>query len=367
MLSAEPNFVWWFLGVVVATLGAILLAPLRDWIADRIIQWFKFLRATITGFPKYMYLRSFVLSNTPLWSFRNAGGLQLSHAPPVLTIMNFKGGVGKTTIAANLAASFATRRGLRVLLVDLDYQGSLSELMRVQNESGKNLLSKWLTSKATQMTVETSTSDVIGLAQVKIVTAEYELTDVEDNQLLRWLIGETFDDVRSRIGRRLTNNRQKYLEHFDLVIMDAPPRLSLASANALRASSYVLVPTKLQPMSALPIAKMLSYLETFRSRINAKFEVLGVICNMTRGFAPSGTETGVIAAIEGALGESSDRPGIFDQFIPDRAGIGRPQGTHLAYLATGKSGEENRQIFDALSAEIGAKMNLPVALAKAAE
>ena len=45
---------------------------------------------------------------------------------PVIAFFNNKGGVGKTTVAGNLLSYFAKKRGLRVLVIDLDYQGSLS-------------------------------------------------------------------------------------------------------------------------------------------------------------------------------------------------------------------------------------------------
>src|SRR5204862_249242 len=48
--------------------------------------------------------------------------------PPVVAVLNFKGGVGKTTLTANLAATFAGH-GERVLMIDLDYQGSLTSLV----------------------------------------------------------------------------------------------------------------------------------------------------------------------------------------------------------------------------------------------
>ena len=352
-----------------ATLGAILLAPLRDWVAKNIISLTKFIWAAISALPKYLTLRGFVLKNEPLWSFRKAGASRLERSPPVVTVMNFKGGVGKTTIAANIAASLAVNRGLRVLLVDLDYQGSLSDLLRKSSEKNDdvNLLSKWLSGKINQYPISAATTSVRGLENVRLVTAEYDLTETEDNQLLRWLIGDSRDDVRSRIARRLANSHHNYREHFDIVIMDAPPRLSLASANALRASHFVIVPTKLQPLSALPIAKMLEYLVTFRARIRGKFEVLGVVCNMTEGQKADKTESAVLAQIETALAGVDGNPVIFDQYIPDKPIIGRPQGSHLAYLTQGRGSKEIRTMFDSLSDELADRMGLPHAVAKADE
>lgn len=359
-VSIEPNFVWWFFGVIIASLGAILLAPLRDWISRVIVRGFKWIWAAIWALPKFVRLRAFVLSSQPLWRFRRAGSHRLRSTPIVMTVMNFKGGVGKTTIAANLAASMASLKRKKVLVVDLDYQGSLSDLLRenVEEPKDENLLSDWLTQPVKRLGIEKATTSAKGLDNVRLVSAEYQVTETEDNQFLRWLIGETRDDVRNRISRVLRSAALKYGEQFDIVIMDAPPRLSLASANALRASHYVLVPTKLQPLSALPIAKMLDYLETFKTRIKARFEVIGVVCNMTSGLQPSGSETSVMGRIEEALENRENDPIILAQFIPDRVGIGRPRDSHLAYLSREQGSDDIRRMFDSLTEEICDRIGL---------
>ena len=285
----ENNVLLWFIAVVVGTLISILIAPLRDFFAKILVDSFKWVWASLIALPKYLSLRSFVLKRKPLWKFRRAGSLRLENSPPVLTVMNFKGGVGKTTIAANLAASLALNHGMRVLLVDLDYQGSLSDLLRENTvyPDDENLLNDWLTRRTSQLSLEQATTAAKGLENVKLVSAEYALTEAEDNEFLRWLIGESSDDVRNRIARRLSSKKHNYKGEFDIVIMDAPPRLSLASANALRASHFVLIPTKLQPLSVLPIAKMTKYISEFRDQIKAKFELIGIVCSMTAGLAPS--------------------------------------------------------------------------------
>ena len=354
-----------------ATAFIALAKPWRDKLSELAGTSAAWLIAFIRSIPNHLALRRDVLGDLPLWAYRSPGTVNLGNSPPTLTIMNFKGGVGKTTLAANLAASFAKHRGLRVLLIDLDYQGSLSELLRPNTVdlSTNNLVAGLLGRGAFPANIDEISVPAAGIAGVRLVSADYDLTDTEDNQLLRWLLKErTQGDVRSKIARLLTRPALDAKGKFDLVIMDAPPRLSLAAANALRASKWVVIPTKLQPLSAQPVAKMINYLKTFRTRIGGEFQFAGVVCCMTKGAIASGTETSALAEIETTLGEISGGPVVYNQYVPDLVDIGRPQGARIGYLLSGQKGDQVRSIFDALADEIGNQMQLPTKpLALAAE
>ena len=359
-------------GIVVGVLSAIiiwLLKPLRDRFWSGITGSANWLWAAMKALPNHLRLRRFVFSGRPLWSYGKSKKIDLRGVPPVITVMNFKGGVGKTTIAANIAAALSLHGSLRVLLVDLDYQASLSDLLREsqQEDDGRNLLGEWIGSNAKQSGILEASMPARGLANVRLVSVRDGLTDVEDNLMLRWLIRETRDDVRSRIARRLASRITSCAEHFDVVIMDAPPRLSLSSINALRASKFVLVPTKLQPLSSRPIAKMVQDFGVLRERIGGDFQIMGVICNMTEGYTARGTETSSLASIETALAALPNQPPVISQYIPDRVDIGRPQGTHLAYLLPSQRGDEVRKVFDAIADEIMDLTGLERRIANAAE
>lgn len=356
-----------------ATAIVALIKPWRDQLLHWAVGGIKWLIAFIGSVPNHLALRNHVLARKPLWDYRKPRAAKLELAPLTVTVMNFKGGVGKTTLAANLAAALSTRHELNVLLIDLDYQGSLTELLKpnTPDASQNNLVSELLGGGKSggQTSFDDLVVNAVDLPRVKLMTAGYELTDAEDNQMLRWLIHEVGGvDVRHRILKALTRKDWKLNEKFDVVIMDAPPRLSLASANALRASRYVLVPTKLQPLSSLPVAKMLNYLKKFRARIRGSFEIAGVVCSMTNGEAATGTETAALSDIRTAL-QSGAAAGsrIYRQYVPDLVDVGRPQGVRIGYLLPGAKGDRVRSIFNAIADEFVEQTGLRPTIAQAAE
>jgi cellulose biosynthesis protein BcsQ len=97
--------------------------------------------------------------------------------------------------------------------------------------------------------------------------------------MFRWMAGGTNDDVRYRLRRALHSDQ--IAEHFDLVLLDCPPRLSTACINALAACDYVLIPVILDQLSAEAAPRMLRWLRKlkYEDRVCPDFTVLGMVAD----------------------------------------------------------------------------------------
>ncbi|MEQ1719261.1 MAG: ParA family protein, partial [Hyphomicrobium sp.] len=279
--------------------------------ADHIIQ----LKATLeTG-----------IDEQALWKFRSASPprdlLDRIHASPmkVLTFANYKGGVGKTTMAANIGAYFA-KQGKRVLLIAFDYQGSLSSTVlraagrqEVQSHSDRLLTGVLTPSELTGQAYFLPPS----LPQVALVPAGNALNVQEGRLALRWFLKMDDADPRFALVRLLSN--ADVLARFDVVIVDTPPRLSLATINALSASTHFAVPTILDSMSVENIGNLLDNVDTiFRRALNPNIKLAGIIGTMTEQQDPKDRE---LKAWESVADRAIEKWGpttyFFKNTIPD--------------------------------------------------
>jgi cellulose biosynthesis protein BcsQ len=353
-----PNLV--FLPVIVGLLVALLKA-LGVHLIRSVAKALRAVWDFLLAIPKYLRLIWWVREERPLWEFKKFGKVDTTPLPPVITVMNFKGGVGKTTIAANIAASLSIKHNKKVLLIDLDYQGSLSsELLPAgENLSEKlNTTGDWLKAKNGLKIPEEAYVTPDGLPNVRLLTADYPLTEIEDNQFLRWLLQDvTHGDVRSRFVRGLKLTRQYSEFKFDYVVLDAPPRLSLSSANAIRASRMIIIPTKLEYLAVQPVERMLDRLTRYKKKSGGQFEIGGVVLNMTtNAISISARESEHVATLESVLDAHPDKPSIFDTKVPDSPLIGQ-SNSRPAYLSKERGVNTPAPIFDRLTDEILAKLD----------
>lgn len=203
---------------------------------------------------------------------------------PILAVANLKGGVGKTTITANLGVAFA-QAGFRTLLVDLDHQSSLSALClseaeRLDLERNGRFVDRFFRSGGDLVAFNQCVApiDLRGIqGELLLAACEEQIADLETQLMLRWQFKPGVDDVRFRLRSALhTNDLRK---HYDLVLIDCPPRLTTASVNALLASDGVVIPVLLQETSAESVPRILRWLKLFKTSVAPDVNVLGVVGN----------------------------------------------------------------------------------------
>ena len=179
----------------------------------------------------------------------------------IISIANFKGGVGKTTTAINLAAGLKNL-GKKVLLIDIDPQANLTQSLGIIDEvenSIYTILRKEAFGEKTNLIdalVEASGLDLIP-SSLDLASAELELASVYGRE-------------------QILSQPIKPLKKYDFVFIDCPPSMGMLTINALVCSDFVLMPLQAE---FLPLKGARSFLKHFElvKKLNSKLKLLGFV------------------------------------------------------------------------------------------
>lgn len=168
----------------------------------------------------------------------------------VLTIANQKGGVGKSATAQALAESLVKHHNKKVLLIDADPEGNLSQATGVENPAYA----------------------LFDINRGKIDTHE-AIMEIADNH---YFIASDYDTINVRAGvfSKLINDIKE--DNFDYVIIDTSPALGVAGIDALRESDYLLIPTCADGLGLKALKDILSTLSEVQES-NKKLKNAGII------------------------------------------------------------------------------------------
>jgi chromosome partitioning protein len=183
--------------------------------------------------------------------------------PVVIAVLNSKGGVGKTTAAVNLAAALASSKR-RILLVDLDSHAAASRWLGVARDQLKPstascLLEKYPILKAVRHTATPNLDLLTG--SIELANADVSLCGVRGRETT---LRRTLDRIAS---------------HYDLIILDCPPGLSLLTVNAVVAADGLIIPVVPEPMVAEALDTLLASIERIRDRMTSRGKVVGILLN----------------------------------------------------------------------------------------
>lgn len=197
----------------------------------------------------------------------------------VITFINMKGGVGKTTMAVNIAYTLSKVENKRVLLIDMDPQMNATQYSLAEEQLLTILDNKTLT-------------------LYKILSPDYKTNVVIDNiktdETFDFIfnVADTFDIIPASLDIMNLNLmsypyklaqyiKENLSEKYDVIIIDCPPTISEYTKMSLLTSDMYLVPTKAEPLSIFGLPILQDYIhQTIEREFGHKIQFLGIVLNM---------------------------------------------------------------------------------------
>jgi cellulose biosynthesis protein BcsQ len=206
---------------------------------------------------------------------------RLHESIPVCLLANQKGGVGKTTLSANLAACFADR-GERVLAIDLDYQGSLTSLMLAQSqqrpEEFPSMVELLHHENLPEFWQKTAIAEGKAHPNLDYVSCWYSFEKLERHMEYSWILADSDDDMRYYLARAVLSDHVQ--SKYQRVIIDAPPRMTAGFMNGFCASTHLFVPTVVDNVSATAVGTFARQFKKLQP-VNPILRFAGIIGTMT--------------------------------------------------------------------------------------
>ncbi len=185
----------------------------------------------------------------------------------IISIVNQKGGVGKTTTAVNLAAAVGIS-GKKVLLIDADPQGNTTSGYGINKKKTVTTVYDLLIGKATAdkgvIKTEYKNVDIVP-SSIDLAAAEVDLIEIDRRE--------------AQLKMALATVRELY----DYIFIDCPPSLGLITINALNASDTVLVPIQCEYFALEGLSQLMATVRQVKRLYNPTIEIEGIVLTMFDG------------------------------------------------------------------------------------
>ncbi|SDB65588.1 ParA family protein [Butyrivibrio sp. INlla16] len=181
-----------------------------------------------------------------------------------IAIANQKGGVGKTTTSINLSATLA-EKGKKVLVIDTDPQGNTTSGFGLNKNQLENTIYELLIGDCkVDDALYINVVDGIDIipSNVNLAAVEIELIDMEEKEFI----------LRKAI--------EKIRDHYDFIIIDCPPSLSMLTINAMTTADTVLVPIQCEYYALEGLSQLVHTVNLVKERLNNSLQMEGVIFTM---------------------------------------------------------------------------------------
>jgi len=184
----------------------------------------------------------------------------------VVSIINQKGGVGKTTSTINLGCAFANL-GQKILIIDLDPQGNASTGVGIENNDRDNSIYTLLNDRNNlQYYVKTTKIKNLDIICANVELSGFE-TEVAEDKNRAFILKEILGSLKEK-------------NQYNQILIDCPPSLSLLTVMALVASNSVIVPLQTEFFALEGLTQLLKTINRIKSSLNKSLEIEGIVLTM---------------------------------------------------------------------------------------
>ncbi|BDU50307.1 ParA family protein [Haliovirga abyssi] len=181
----------------------------------------------------------------------------------VISILNQKGGVGKTTTTVNLS-SYLAKMGKRVLLVDMDPQGNATTGIGIDKSELENSIYNLILDDVAIKKIIINRKENLDVLPAKIDLAGAEIE----------LVGKISRETR--LKKKLDEIKNEY----DVVLIDCPPSLGLLTLNALTASNDIIIPIQCEFYALEGLSQLLNTINLIKKELNPELNIAKILLTM---------------------------------------------------------------------------------------